>query len=54
MISGHISEHVINMHSAEIVKELQPSIETVVSMLFDDVANKFFRNISFDKLFPEE
>lgn len=41
------------MHSKEILPEIKTSIETVTSMLIDEIAGKFFMNIPLEKLFAD-
>ncbi|XP_041973777.1 uncharacterized protein LOC121729363 [Aricia agestis] len=38
-----ITDHIVHMHSAEIAKEIQPAVETALSMVLEDVANKFLK-----------
>lgn len=43
----------LNDNSKDIVNEIKPAIESVIGMLIDDLINKLFKTIPYDKLFPK-
>ncbi|KAL0895436.1 hypothetical protein ABMA27_011558 [Loxostege sticticalis] len=47
-----ITDHIAAMHSEEIVKEIQPAVETSLAMVLEDVANKFLKHIPSEMVFP--
>lgn len=47
-----ITDHIINMHSMELAKEVQPAIETALAMVLEDIANKFLKNVPPEMVFP--
>ncbi|KAJ0181378.1 hypothetical protein K1T71_003463 [Dendrolimus kikuchii] len=40
-----ITDHIINMHSVDLAKEVQPAIETALAMVLEDIANKFLKTV---------
>ncbi|XP_052753674.1 uncharacterized protein LOC113517177 [Galleria mellonella] len=40
-----ITDHIMSMHTSEVLKEVQPAVETALSMVLEDVANKFLKHI---------
>lgn len=47
-----ITDHIVNMHSSEIVKDIQPAVETALAMVLEDIANKFLKHIPSEMVFP--
>ncbi|XP_053601778.1 uncharacterized protein LOC128670268 [Plodia interpunctella] len=47
-----ITDHIARMHSAEIVKEIQPAVETSLAMVLEDIANKFLKHVPSEMVFP--
>ncbi|KAM3958256.1 uncharacterized protein ACR2FA_007701 [Aphomia sociella] len=48
-----IADHIMSMHTTEILKEVQPAVETALSMVLEDVANKFLKHIPPEMVFPD-
>lgn len=48
-----ITDHIVKMHSAEIVSEVQPAVETALAMVLEDVANKFLKHLPYEMIFPQ-
>ncbi|CAH0600252.1 unnamed protein product [Chrysodeixis includens] len=48
-----ITDHISQMHSTEIAKEVQPAVETALGMVLEDISNKFLKHIRPDMVFPE-
>ncbi|XP_022828416.1 uncharacterized protein LOC111357839 [Spodoptera litura] len=46
-----ITDHIAQMHSMDIAKEVQPAVETALAMVLEDVANKFLKHIPPDMVF---
>lgn len=42
-----------NQNAKDILNEIKPAIEAVVTMLIDDILNKVFRSTTYDKLFVQ-
>ncbi|XP_060809377.1 uncharacterized protein LOC106140689 [Amyelois transitella] len=49
-----ITDHIAKMHSSEIVKEIQPAVETSLAMVLEDIANKFLKHIPSEMVFPNK
>ncbi|XP_028174786.1 uncharacterized protein LOC114363301 [Ostrinia furnacalis] len=47
-----ITDHIAAMHSEDIIKEIQPAVETSLAMVLEDVANKFLKHIPSEMVFP--
>ncbi|XP_047534398.1 uncharacterized protein LOC125069086 [Vanessa atalanta] len=47
-----ITDHIIHMHATELAKEVQPAVETALSMVLEDIANKFLKHIPTNMVFP--
>lgn len=43
----------LNENAKDLLEEVKPAIEAVAGMLIDDIANKIFRSLPFEKLFPK-
>lgn len=41
------------MHAKEIVEEVKPAVETVIAMIVDDITNKVFQSLPYNRIFPE-
>lgn len=48
-----ITDHISQMHSTEIAKEVQPAVETALGMVLEDISNKFLKHIRPDMVFPD-
>ncbi|KAG7304256.1 hypothetical protein JYU34_011196 [Plutella xylostella] len=47
-----ITDHIVQMHSNEIIAEVQPAVETTLAMVLEDIANKFLKHVPYDMVFP--
>ncbi|KAJ2943928.1 hypothetical protein O0L34_g8249 [Tuta absoluta] len=48
-----ITDHIAEMHAADIAREVQPAVETALAMVLEDVANKFLKHVPADMVFPK-
>lgn len=53
-ISEKITDHIVKMHSNEIVSEVRPAVETALSMVLEDIANKFLKHVPYDMVFADK
>lgn len=51
-LSEMITDHIAAMHSEDLVKEIQPAVETSLAMVLEDVANKFLKHVPSEMVFP--
>ncbi|XP_044728073.1 uncharacterized protein LOC123291738 [Chrysoperla carnea] len=48
-----VTNEFLNMHAKEIVEEVKPAVETVIAMIVDDITNKVFQSLPYNRIFPE-
>ncbi|XP_058803113.1 putative beta-carotene-binding protein isoform X2 [Phymastichus coffea] len=53
-ILGPVSNEILNANSAVFLDELRPVLETSLSDLFTNVANKITESFTYDELFPKD
>ncbi|CAH0406145.1 unnamed protein product [Chilo suppressalis] len=46
-----VTDHIAMMHSEEILKEVQPAVETSLAMVLEDIANKFLKHLPQEMVF---
>nr|XP_004923017.2 uncharacterized protein LOC101744925 [Bombyx mori] len=47
-----VTDHIVSMHSEDLVREVQPAIETALAMVLEDIANKFLKHVPAEMVFP--
>ncbi|CAG4921335.1 unnamed protein product [Colias eurytheme] len=47
-----VTKHIVHMHASELAKEVQPAVETALSMVLEDIANKFLKHVPPNMVFP--
>ncbi|XP_050665903.1 uncharacterized protein LOC126966071 [Leptidea sinapis] len=47
-----VTKHIVHMHAMELTKEVQPAVETALSMVLEDIANKFLKHVPPNMVFP--